>query len=361
MGGSGGRGQLTFFDIRRAYLELIDEAVRSGARKGQACETLGLSLRTVQRWERNGLGDKRSFRDWTPANKLSEEQMETLNEVLMSEEYRDQPPAQVVASLADQGTYLASEATMYRHLQKQKLLAHRQNSRLPREKTEPKTHSATGPNQVWTWDITYLPTKVKGRFLFLYIILDLYSRKVVGYDVLTEQSSEAAGDLAWLTHLLEAPGENIVLHSDNGSPMKGATMLATLQALGITPSFSRPSVSNDNAFSEALFRTLKYRPCYPERPFEDIEEARAWVEDFVQWYNHEHRHSGIKYVTPHQRHTGQDRKILEKRDAVYKAAREKNPERWSGKTRNWEHDELVTLNPVKEGTTRFLAVEQIAC
>lgn len=361
MAGPRGRGQLTFLDIRRAYLELVDEAVSSGARKGEACKVLGLSLRTVQRWEGNGLGDRRSFRDWVPANKISEDAMATLNEVLMSEEYRDLPPAQIVVSLADQGIYLASESTMYRHLQRQELLAHRQNSRPPREKTEPKTLTATGPNQVWTWDITYLPTKVKGCFLFLYMIMDLYSRKIVGFDVHTEQTSEDAGDLAWLAHLQEAPGKDIVLHSDNGSPMKGATMLATLQALGITPSFSRPSVSNDNAFSEALFRTLKYRPCYPERPFEDIEEAKAWVEDFVHWYNYEHRHSGIKYVTPHQRHTGQDREILEKRDTVYRTAKEMNPERWSGNTRNWAHDECVTLNPVKNGTTIALAAEQIAC
>jgi transposase InsO family protein len=142
--------------------------------------------------------------------------------------------------------------------------------------------------------------------------------------------------------------DGLVLHADNGGPMKGATMLATLQKLGVVPSFSRPSVSDDNPYSESLFRTLKYVPAYPSKPFESIETARRWVHGFVQWYNNEHRHSAIRYVTPNQRHRGADRKLLKQREAVYEAARQRNPERWSGKTRNWNPVKEVWLNPPKE-------------
>ena len=131
--------------------------------------------------------------------------------------------------------------------------------------------------------------------------------------------------------------DQVVLHSDNGSPMKGATMLATLQALGVMPSFSRPSVSNDNPYSESLFRTLKYRPTYPLTAFEDLTTARQWVSTFVDWYNNEHRHSAIRFVTPAQRHDGLDVALLQKRIEVYEAARNERPERWSGDTRNWQH------------------------
>jgi len=134
------------------------------------------------------------------------------------------------------------------------------------------------------------------------------------------------------------------LHSDNGSPMKGATMLATLQQLGVAPSFSRPSVSDDNPFSESLFRTMKYTPSFPAKPFESIEAARKWVHEFVQWYNNEHRHSGIQFVTPNQRHQGEDKEILEKRKAVYEAAKDKNPQRWSGEIRDWSPVTEVWLN-----------------
>jgi len=136
--------------------------------------------------------------------------------------------------------------------------------------------------------------------------------------------------------------------SDNGSPMKGATMLATLQELGIMPSFSRPLVSNDNPYSESLFRTLKYRPEYPEQEFNDLLAARTWVEGFVRWYNTEYLHSAIKFVTPEQRHNGDDIKILEKRKHVYSDAKSKHPERWQSDIRNWEPVKVVRLNPEKQ-------------
>jgi transposase InsO family protein len=144
--------------------------------------------------------------------------------------------------------------------------------------------------------------------------------------------------------------DQVTLHSDNGSPMKGATMLATLQQLGVIPSFSRPSVSNDNPYSESLFRTLKYRPEYPEKPFAGLVAARDWVQSFVHWYNTEHFHSAIKFITPEQRHAGEDREILEKRKAVYEQAKSRNPNRWSGDIRNWNPVKEVGLNPEKKKT-----------
>ncbi len=247
--------------------------------------------------------------------------------------------------------YLASESTLYRILRKQGQLVHRGRAKVPTH-TRPAPLCATAPNQVWTWDITYLSSTIKGRFFYLYLFLDLYSRKIVGWEVHNEESSGHAAETLRKTVLRETKGglsPRVVLHSDNGSPMKGATMLGTLQRLGIRPSFGRPSVSNDNAYSESLFKTLKYHSEYPvERPFDTLEESRKWISSFVGWYNDFHRHSAIKFVTPSQRHRGEDRTLLHSRERIYREAQQKNPERWSGKTRDWTPIEKVTLNPQQE-------------
>ena len=202
---------------------------------------------------------------------------------------------------------------------------------------------ADGPDQVWSWDITYLLSDIKGKYYYLYMFEDVWSRAIMGWEIHENETSELASEL--MNRLaVEKNIEGIKLHSDNGSPMKGATMLATLQRLGVVPSFSRPSVSNDNPYSESLFKTLKYSAGYP-KSFSTIEDARKWVEGFVDWYNNEHRHSRIKYVTPMQRHSGEDKLILEKRKKTYKKAKAKNPGRWSGKTRDWDWIETVKLNP----------------
>lgn len=182
--------------------------------------------------------------------------------------------------------------------------------------------------------------------------MDIYSRKVIGWEVYESESSEQAAEVLRKARATEAIpfNQELVLHSENGGPMKGATMLATLQKLGVVPSFSRPSVSNDNPYSEPLFKTLKYTPAYPSKPFANLDEARKWVMKFVTWYNHSHRHSGLKYVTPAQRHSGEDIAILEQRERVYAKARDRHPERWSGETRNWNHEPIVKLNPEKEST-----------
>jgi transposase InsO family protein len=198
---------------------------------------------------------------------------------------------------------------------------------------------------VWTWDITWLPTLIRGKFLYLYMIVDVFSRKIVGKAVHESESDLHAAAL--IAAACAAEGihrDQLVVHSDNGGPMKGATMLATLQCLGVAASFSRPGVSDDNPFSEALFRTAKYRPDYPAH-FASIDEARAWVERFVRWYNTRHLHSAIRFVTPDHRHRGSDVLILKKRASVYEAARTSNPRRWSGACRAWNRVDAVHLNP----------------
>lgn len=327
-------------------LGLLEDAVRGGARRSEACAMLGLDARTVQRWRSQGIGfDRRAGPKTTPANKLSEAERRRILDVVNRPDCRDLCVNQIVPRLADEGTYLASESTMYRVLRAEKQLRHRAASR-PRQAHRPRELVATGPNQVWSWDITYLRSPVLGVYFYLYVVVDVWSRKIVAAEVHANESAEHAAKLMRVAAASEVlDDEKLALHSDNGAPMKGSTLLATLQRLGIVPSFSRPGVSDDNPFSEALFRTVKYRPEYPDGPFASLDDARAWVRWFVDWYNHEHRHSAIRFVTPAQRHAGEDVAILAKRNAVYRRARRKRPERWSRTTRDWSRVSLVRLNP----------------
>ncbi len=262
-------------------------------------------------------------------------------------ELADRSPQPIVPRLADQGEYLASESTAYRLLRAERPLAPRGKAK-PATRRRPEPRVATGPNPIWTWDITYLATPVRGAFFYLYLILDRFSRKIVGWEVQAQESAAHAAHLFRLSYLREGvDGDELTLHSDNGAPMKGATMRATLQRLGVIPSFSRPAVSNDNPYSAALFLTLKYTPAYPEGPFASLEAARAWVARFVPWYNEQHRHSGIRFVTPGQRHGGEEVEVLRQRAAVYEAAKAQHPLRWSGNIRNWQSVGPVSLNPGK--------------
>ena len=324
-------------------MALVDEALVSGCRLVKACECLGVSVRTVQRWKQGSLKDRRRGSRARPANQLSECERVQVLDVLNAPPYRDKSPNQIVPQLADEGVYLASESTMYRLLRDQRQLQHRERS-APPQRYEPQVRQAQGPNQIWSWDISWLPSPVRGLYYYLYLIVDIYSRKVVAFAVHDEESAEHASALVTEACYLEgvSPGE-VVLHSDNGSAMKGSTMLSTLHRLGVVPSFSRPRVSDDNPFSEALFRTLKYRPQYPDCVFESLGAARRWVEDFVSWYNGEHRHSALKFVTPGQRHRGDEQSILAKRHALYQQAKAKHPDRWSRQTRNWNPEPSVTL------------------
>jgi len=239
---------------------------------------------------------------------------------------------------------VASESTFYRLLRKENLITHRLRSKKPQRRQKVET-IATGPNQVWCWDITNLRSLVNGFFYKLYVFEDLYSRKIVGWDVLESENDGDGVDI--FNRALSSErisGKGLRIHSDNGNPMRGASMLAKLLQLGVRPSFSRPSVSNDNAFIEALFKTLKYVPQYPSKPFRSLEHAKQWVESFVIWYN-TRRHSGINYVTPLEKHNQEDQKILEGRRAVYQEAKNKNPNRWVLKTREWKVVESTSLSP----------------
>lgn len=327
-------------------LELVQEAVRAGARLRTAAKIAGTCSRTVERWRRGGDVDRRCApRVTPPPNRLSDAEVEAITSIATSEKYRDLSPNQIVPLLADDGVYLASEATFYRTLRAKKLSARRSKASPGVRRSVPRLR-ATAPNKAWSWDITYLLSAIRGSFFRLYMIEDIWSRKIVGWEVYETESAELAAQLFVRTcKKLGVDPAGLKLHADNGGPMKGSTMLATLQRLGTVPSFSRPSVSNDNPFSEALFRTMKYRPEYPSRPFTTIEDARRWVAAFVSWYNNDHLHSRIRFVTPEQRHSGADIAILDRRADVYAAARARKPERWSRHARNWSHIRVVELNP----------------
>ncbi|MBS1202704.1 MAG: integrase [Chromatiaceae bacterium] len=338
----------------------ITQACAAGARLGWACAVAGLTSRTLQRWHRGGAlktdGRRREHRpegtQRAPANRLSSEERDQILEVANTAQFAHLSPHQIVPALADQGRYLASEATFYRVLRAANQLARRGRVKAP-ARVRPTPLAATGPNQVWSWDITYLPTSVRGTFFYLYLIMDLYSRKIVGWEVYPEESAAHAATVFHKAHLREGVGTTaLVLHSDNGAPMKGATMLATLQRLGVVPSFSRPAVSNDNPFSESLFNTLKGHPGFPEQPFDTPAATRTWVAKFAAWYNDEHYHSALKFVTPAQRHRGEDSDRLARRHTLYQAARAENPERWSGSTRNWQPASTVFLNPGKPSSQK---------
>jgi transposase InsO family protein len=332
-------------------ITLLDAACRDGARLSQACKVLAISVRTLQRWREDGgvKGDGRQAAGARrePANKLSPHERQRILNIANTPEFAAMAPNQIVPTLADRNRYIASESSFYRVLREADQLARRGKAKAPTRR-RPLPLQASAPNQLWSWDITYLATTVQGVFFYLYLIMDVYRRKMVGWEVFDTESAAQAALVFRKTHLREGVrAESLVLHADNGSPMKGATMLSTLQRLGVMPSFSRPSVSDDNPFSEALFKTLKYHPGFPDKPFDDLQQARQWVAGFQRWYNEEHRHSGLKFVTPGQRHRGEDGAILEKRHALYQAARAANPARWSGSTRNWEPETVVYLNPGK--------------
>jgi putative transposase len=229
---------------------------------------------------------------------------------------------------------------------------HRGRSKKPERKL-PESHLAIAPNQVWTWDITWLKGPVKGLFYRLYMIIDLFSRKIVGWEIWETEEEKFAEKLIKKAIINEKiQGSPLVLQSDNGSPMKAATFQVLLEKLGIQSSYSRPRVSNDNPYSEAMFRTLKYRPEYPHRGFKTLEEARLWSVKFVHWYNCEHLLSGINFVTPDQCHTGVYIVVLKNRKEVYEQAKLKHPERWSRETRDWSAHESVALNPMKEANEK---------
>lgn len=328
----------------------------AGAKQVDACQAVGVGERTLQRWQcPETFADGRHGPTAVPANKLSPVERELILRTAESVEFQDKSPRQIVPLLADRGEYVGSESSFYRVMKIAKLLMHRGRSK-SKNSYRPKALTATKPNQIFTWDITYLLSNVRGIYFYLYLFLDIFSRKIVGFRVHDREAMELSAPL--LVEICEREkvvDGQLTVHADNGGSMKGATMLATMEKLGVEKSFSRPSVSDDNPFSESLFKTLKFCPIYPTKPFESVEAAQAWVVTFVYWYNEIHLHSAIGFVTPSSRHDGRDIEILKKRELVYAQAQMKNPNRWSNKTRNWERVTAVNLNHLKEKEMRATA------
>ena len=351
---------------RQQIAVAIEQARSEGARLEAACEVAGIDVRTLQRWKAgDGLhsGDRRpeALRP-TPAHALSRQEREQILQLANEPRFAELPPARIVPTLADEGTYLASESSFHRVLRDAGQNQHRGRAKAPQKRRPPSTHVATAPRQVFCWDVTYLPATIVGRFWYLYVILDIFSRKIVGYEVHGSDDSEHAIELLRRTALAEGLHmlpEKPVLHGDNGATLKATTVLAMMNWLGVKASHSRPRVSDDNAFVESLFRTAKYRPEFPAKGFADLEQARQWASNFVHWYNEDHRHSGIRYVSPAQRHAGEDRAILEARHELYEEARARNPRRWTRGTRNWRPITVVTLNPESDAVIG-MATEDIA-
>ncbi|MGR5132650.1 IS3 family transposase [Vibrio alfacsensis] len=346
------RGRLTSTDERHYLVTLIHDAKQSGCRLEYACHEVQIELRTYRRWYQQGeiQADKRpTCVRPEPANKLSQQERDAIIEMYNRPEYASLPPTQIVPTLLDKGEYIGSESSYYRVLKAKGQFHTRGRQRSRQKRSKPTSYTATGPNQVYTWAITYLPSMVKGQHYYLYVIEDIYSRKVVGYDVYERECGELASVLLQRTLMREQCfNKPLVLHSDNGASMKSLTFKAKMEELGITSSYSRPRVSDDNPYVESLFRTVKYMPNWPTKGFECVEDSRSWVEAFVRWYNTEHKHSQLNYVTPSERHNGQDNEILRRRAGVLSIARERHPARWSGKIRNCEPVGEVHLNPERE-------------
>ena len=328
-------------------IELIDEAVNAGARLERACREIGIASTTISRWRATPASeDLRRGPRAKPTNALTAAEEREAIALMNAPEHSSMSPDTLVPHLATMGIYVASQATMYRILRREKLLKNRGRAR-SRKRRRPREHVATGPNQVWAWDITFLPTVIRGRFLKLYVVLDVWSRLIVGAEVHEIEDDALAATL--IERCCSEQGvrrDQLGLHSDNGGAMKGNTMLAKLQQLGVMPSFSRPRVSDDNAFAESVMRTVKYHPTYPDQPFADLAAGRKWAATFVAWYNEEHLHSGIGFVTPTQRHLGADQEILAHRRSTYAQARARRPDRWiCGNTRRWDRPDVVRLNP----------------
>jgi transposase InsO family protein len=330
---------------------LINEATAEGARRSKACKVIGISQRTLQRWQADlsGGGDGVDARKGAPRHvprRLSDAERQQILSTVNDPRYSALPPAQIVPDLADQGIYIASESSFYRVMHAHGLIHHRGRSKTPRAPRPVPQLTASKPGDVWSWDITLLPSLVVGQWHYLYMVMDIWSRKIVAWEVHERECSSVAEEMIQKACWREGINKQrpVILHSDNSNPMRCFSLGAKLADLGVDRSFSRPRVSNDNPFSESLFRTLKYHPSYPAKRFATIHAAQEWVRGFVDWYINSHRHSGIKFVTPNQRHTGQADAICLKRTQVYNSAKGCHPERWSGEIRGWSQPLEVMIN-----------------
>lgn len=291
-----------------------------------ACEALGVSRASWYRHHRPRPKEPAAPRP-VPSRALSAGERQCVLDILHSERYVDRAPAEVVATLLDEGRYVCSERTMYRILEANKEVRERRNQLRHPVYQKPEL-LATGPNQVWSWDITKLRGPVKWSWFYLYVIIDIFSRYVVGWMVAErENAAHARRLIAQTCEKQGATDTDLSLHSDRGVPMTAKTTAQLLADLGVNRSLSRPHVSDDNPFSEAQFKTLKYHPSFPGR-FGVIEDATAFCRSLFRWYNTEHRHAGIAMLTPEAVHYGRGKDVLERRRAVLGAAYDRHPERF---------------------------------
>ena len=309
----------------------------------RACEALSINRATFYR--RQGVTSLETSARPQPPLKLSAPERQTVVDLMHSERFVDTSPHTIYATLLDEGCYYCSVRTMYRILAQEGELKERRNVLRHPNHTKPEL-LATAPNQLWSWDITKLKGPVKWTYFYLYVILDVYSRYVVGWMVASRESATLASKLISETCAKQGISPTqLTLHADRGSSMKSKTVALLLSDLGITKTHSRPHVSNDNPFSEAQFKTLKYRPQFPQR-FGSLQDCRAFCRPFFCWYNTEHRHSGIAFMTPQDVHYGRASKILETRTSALNAAFEVHPQRFKGKQPTPKPlPEAVWINP----------------
>ncbi len=305
-----------------------------------------LSERTIQRWNRNGTGDQRKGAKKSVPRKLSEEERDKVYETCCSQRFKDLNPHEIYHTLLDENEYLASESTIYRILRERNAISHRSETREGSSRKKPEERTATAPNQVWMWDITWLKSPVTGIWFYAYVIIDLFDRSVISWAIHNEESDVHSAELFRQACQKHGCSPKFV-HSDNGNPMKGITLVGLFYQLGIVPSYSRPRVSDDNPYIESFFKTLKYTPGYPDH-FSSIDHARTWMADFVDWYNNRHWHSGMQYITPMQKRKGEHHRIFASRNRTLFEAKVRFPERWGRRdTRKYNVKEQEILNPTK--------------
>ena len=316
-----------------------------------ACSALGVSRATLYRQRTRLVEAPPAGRSYSPPLRLDGEERQAVLDHLHSTRFMNASPHTIYATLLDEGQYLCSARTMYRILEQEGELKERRNVCRHPQYAKPEL-MATAPNQLWSWDITKLKGPVTWTYFYLYVILDVFSRYTVGWMVASRESATLAKKLIRETCAKQGiPREQLTLHADRGSSMKSKAVALLLADLGVTKTHSRPHVSNDNPFSESQFKTLKYRPEFPQR-FGSLQDARAFCRPFFDWYNTEHRHAGIAFMTPENVHYGRATQILETRSAALDAAFAAHPERFKGKRPVPESlPEAVWINPPADENT----------
>jgi len=295
---------------------------------GSACDALNVPRSQFYRAQQPPVDKPQAARPKAaPPRALSPDEKAVVRATLNSERFQDQAPREVYASLLDEGTYLCSWRGMYRILAENNEIRERRDQLRHPAWVKPEL-VASGPNQLWSWDITRLGSLVAGTFYYLYVILDVYSRYVVGWLIAAQESAELAQALIATTcEKQHISRDRLTIHADHGGPMMAQTMTQLLSDLGVTKTHSRPRVSDDNPYSEAQFKTLKYRPDFPEC-FGSLPDARSWAQTFFGWYNQAHHHSGLALLTPSMVHHGQAPLVLAKRQHFLSAAYTAHPDRF---------------------------------